>query len=182
MRRASRCHLLHFGSGVAIAEEQQIDFVARRAVLDHRPNVQLGRCRAVDGRVRGIDGGGPDVSPLITRAALADDHVDGLIRRREAHAFVEGTGLLLGFIGGLPLAEDAGIAARIDGGVRGAIEHLELIAPRLVSSIQRSSGPGQADSRTTASRAKRSSVASRCGRSRAAWFVALLAFGQARVP
>jgi hypothetical protein len=119
--------LLHFGCGVAVAHQQQVDLVAWRAVLHHRPGIQLGRRAAVHPGIGRIHHDRPHLAELTSRTALLDHDLHRSFGRGEADTFREGAALLLRLVSSLPLAVNAGESARINHAIRGAIQHLKAV-------------------------------------------------------
>src|ERR1700691_4102706 len=120
--------LIHLRGGVPVAHQQQVHFVARFAVLHHRPNSYAGRrAGAVDGRVRRIDGHGPQLPKRVPAIACLHDEPYGGRARGEPERLVK----LAANMGGLgrfpPLSEDAGEPARIQHAGGRAVYHFEVI-------------------------------------------------------
>ena len=144
---------------------------ARRAVLldreqRHAPRRASGRrtcpsCRAASPRPAG--------SAAAHRACrCARCTGPGLRRRREAQRFVEGAMPLLRLLGRHPLAEDRGVAARLQQ-VAVGVAHLVAVEARTGRRRRRAPDrPARAGARVAAGRPRRSRCpCRRCGRSRA---------------
>ena len=86
-----------------------------------------GRARAVDRGVARVHGHRPGLAEEARGVALLQDDLDRARRLREAQRLVEGAVRPLRLVGRLPLAADAGEAARVEGAVRGAVDHLEEV-------------------------------------------------------
>ena len=118
--------------GVALADDEQIDFLGRRAVLDHVPHASS---RLAFGRIhearRRIDQRRPELLKRAVRIALLDHQLHRLLRPRKAHRFRERAGAFLRLVGRLPLAEHGGESARVDGLIRVAVDDLEVVVAKV---------------------------------------------------
>ena len=119
--------LPHLGRGVAVAEEQQVHLVARRAVLQDGPRLAGGRAGAVDAGSLRVHGHRPGLAEEALGVALLQDDLHRALRLREAQRLVEGAVGALRLVGRLPLPADAGEATRVHDAVRGAVDHLEEV-------------------------------------------------------
>jgi hypothetical protein len=141
-----RLELLHLALRVAVAQDQQIDFLRRRPAHPDR-NRRRGRRRLFSDDVRriGIDLDAPGHGECVALVALQDAHAHRAVGLREAHRFLEATADLVGLLRRAPFAKNGGKVARIDQVTRLRVRHLDpvLAAVRVVQAARGVTGPGQ---------------------------------------
>ncbi len=120
--------LRHLRGRVAFADEQDVDLLRGRTVLEQRPDVAgFRRIRAVDESRVGIDDRGPQLVKAVVAIALLQNDLDRRLRPRESQRFAERAVQRLVLSGRLPFAVDGREAARVDRTVGVAIDHLEQV-------------------------------------------------------
>src|SRR5438552_488319 len=114
--------------GVSLADDQQVDFLRRRTVLEDAPHLARRLAlRRVDEAGARIDERGPDLLKCAVLVALLDDELHRLLRPGEAHRLLDRAGPLLRFVRGHPFTEDRREPARVDCLIRVAIDDLEEV-------------------------------------------------------
>src|SRR5713101_221453 len=135
---------LHFGGGVAVAENEQVHLLRGRAVLKKRPDAPTGRKigRNDEARVR-VNRGGPDFAEYVFGVALLQRHLHRPLRPGEAQRLMKRPPELLGLAGSLPLAVNGGEAAGVEQAIGRAVGDLEQVFPEVgvVCQARAAAGP-----------------------------------------
>ena len=89
--------LVHLGSGVAVAHQEEVDLVPRLSVSHHRPDRRRSlRGRSTDRGIRRVEEEAPGFPEDVLPISLLHHNLNGGRGRRETERLVERAGLLLG--------------------------------------------------------------------------------------
>src|SRR5690242_19389648 len=140
--------LFHIGGAIAIAQQQEVHLVSRRAVLNDRPAFGPARRRAAINRRAGrIELDCPRVSKRAPCLAPLDGYLHSLRGRGKSDGFFEASLERLRLVGFDPFVKDGGVTARIEDALRGLLPDLEPILAEagLVDGAIQRTRPGALD-------------------------------------